>query len=413
MKQKRVLVLGAGVAGCSVTYLLRQKGYRVTLLEKDPYVGGLARTRYYAGHPYEFGPHIWFWPHDDINDVVRELTDDELLYIDRRLFTYIEKDDRLYRYPVHYEDVQQMPDRDAILAQLPANRDRSMKLVEEKLPVLGQCSFEEYFVAALGRNLYEKFMAQYTWKMWGIPGHVLQTSMVWADRIKDAYQKLRGYDPLKFEDHTLGKGLPFQVYPRAGWNQVWTRMVEGTDLRLGTPVHAIGRDERGWHVAAGTDRFRCADYEAVINTLDIDRLWDENTLPYTGRIMVPLLLKQVEWAFPGGAESIHYAGTEFQTRVTEMKRITQHQSPDTLILIEIPVLHTAENAFPANVMTPDHFCAKAYPQQSEAAFAKYDEYLERGGAIPNLFHCGRHAQFKYWGMPETVNAAYQLVKKNF
>ena len=96
-----------------------------------------------------------------------------------------------------------------------------------------------------------------------------------------------------------------------------------------------------------------------------------------------------------------------------MKRITQYQSPDTLILIEIPILHTADTAFPSNVMTTDHFCAKAYPQQTPAAFAKYDEYVDRGKEIPNLFHCGRHAQFKYWGMPETVNAAYQLVKKSF
>lgn len=413
MTQQKVLVLGAGVAGCSLAYFLRQKGYAVTLVEKDPFVGGLARTRTYAGHPYEFGPHIWFWPHDDINDVVRELCDGELLYIDRRLFSYIEKDDSLYRYPVHYEDVQTMPDRDEILRQLPKNRDEKLKIVEDKLPTLGQCSFEDYFVAALGKNLYEKFMAQYTWKMWGIPGNELQTSMVWADRIKDAYSKLRGYDPLKFEDTTLGKGLPFQVYPKAGWNQLWHRMVDGADLRLGTPVHGIRRDEHGWHVAAGTDKFRVTDYHAVISTLDIDRLWGENTLPYTGRIMVPLLLKQIEWAFPGGAESIHYSGNEFQTRVTEMKRITQYQSPDTLILIEIPILHTADTAFPSNVMTTDHFCAKAYPQQSPAAFAKYDEYVDRGKEIPNLFHCGRHAQFKYWGMPETVNAAYQLVKTSF
>ena len=49
---------------------------------------------------------------------------------------------------------------------------------------------------------------------------------------------------------------------------------------------------------------------------------------------------------------------------------------------------------------------KAYPQQSEQAFATYERYVERGRKIPNLRHVGRHAEFKYWGMPETVHSAY-------
>ena len=50
---------------------------------------------------------------------------------------------------------------------------------------------------------------------------------------------------------------------------------------------------------------------------------------------------------------------------------------------------------------------KAYPQQSEQAFATYYSYVERGRKIPNLRYVGRHSEFKYWGMPETVNSAYQ------
>ena len=53
------------------------------------------------------------------------------------------------------------------------------------------------------------------------------------------------------------------------------------------------------------------------------------------------------------------------------------------------------------------FAEKAYPQQSEHAFATYQSYVDRGKRIPNLRYVGRHAEFKYWGMPETVNAAYQ------
>src|SRR5262249_19085996 len=86
----RILVLGGGVAGASIAYYLTEKGFDVTIIEKNRTVGGLARTCYYAGHPYEFGPHIWFWPggkEAPINATVVSLTNDELFYIDRRLFT--------------------------------------------------------------------------------------------------------------------------------------------------------------------------------------------------------------------------------------------------------------------------------------------------------------------------------------
>ena len=64
-----------------------------------------------------------------------------------------------------------------------------MKLIEEQLPELGNCKFADYFTAAIGQTLYQKFMANYTWKMWNIPGDELETSMVWADRFHHAYTK--------------------------------------------------------------------------------------------------------------------------------------------------------------------------------------------------------------------------------
>ena len=420
---KKILVLGGGVAGSSIAYYLGEKGYDVTVVEKNDRVGGLARTCYYSGHPYEFGPHIWFWPGGDadpINRTIVELTRGELFRIDRRLFTYVEADRRKYRYPVHYEDIDQMPERDRIRAEVRAHRDEQLKLIEQELPELGRCKFAEYFTAALGPTLYDKFMANYTWKMWNIPGDELETSMVWADRFRHAYTKaddkapvrgLRGYDPLKFEDHTLGKGIGFQVYPKHGWNAVWTAMVARATVVRDT-VDGIGDEDRKAYVkTASGEKYYFADYHSVFCSIDIDELWGENTLPYTGRMMIPLLVPGLAHAFPEGAESLHYSSCEFQTRVTEMKVITRHESPDTLILIEVPVLPGAAQTFPRNTIAyareNNLFAEKAYPQQSEQAFATYHRYVERGRKIPNLRYVGRHAEFKYWGMPETVNSAYQ------
>jgi UDP-galactopyranose mutase len=419
---KRILVLGGGVAGASIAYYLSEKGYDVTIIEKNRTVGGLARTCHYAGHPYEFGPHIWFWPggtQAPINRTVVELTKDQLYYIDRRLFSYIESDRRKYRYPVHYGDVAQMPERAQIERELRQNRDDQLTLLEERMPEIGRCKFAEYFTAAIGATLYNKFMANYTWKMWNIPGDVLETSMVWADRFTAAAEqggaptttKVSGYDPLKFDDHTLGKGIRFQIYPKGGWNAVWDAMIARSTVIRDTVVGIREEYTKPCVLTGSGEKYYFSDYHTVFNSVDIDRLWGEDTLPYTGRMMIPLLIPGLEHAFPEGAESLHYSSCEFQTRVTEMKVITRHESPDTLILIEVPVLPGASAHFPANTIeyASEHnlFAEKAYPQQSAEAFSTYYAYVDRCRKIPNLRQVGRHAEFKYWGMAETVNSAYE------
>ena len=201
-----------------------------------------------------------------------------------------------------------------------------------------------------------------------------------------AARGLGGYDPLKFEDHTLGKGIRFQVYPKHGWNAVWTAMVARSTVIRDRIVEDRGRAQAPYVLLASGDKHYFADYHTVFSSIDIDELWGEDTLPYTGRMMIPLLIPGLANAFPEGAESLHYSSCEFQTRVTEMKVITRHDSPDTLILIEVPVLPGRVEFLPANTIdyALEHnlFAEKAYPQQSEQAFATYYPYVDRGQKIP-------------------------------
>lgn len=418
--KKKILILGGGVAGSALAYFLNLKGYYVDLIEQNKAgVGGLSRTYKYAGHPYEFGPHIWFWTDEELNNHIRKLTNNELYFIDRKLYTYVEKDQKRYRYPIHFSSINDMHDKEVILNQLKENRYDNYQLKYENLPKIGECKFEDYFQSALGKNLYSKFMHDYTWKMWNIPGNELETSMVWADRFKHEYEKLKDYDPLKFEDFTLGKGISFQVYPKKGWNQVWDSMVKDANIIYDKVVKIYDEKSSSPYILCqNTGKFYFSDYYAVINTLDMDLIWGEDTLEYTGRMIVPLLIPALSIAFTDLNESYHYAGKEFQTRVTEMKIITRYQSNDTLILIEIPITSKIiDDAFPKNVIDNakknNLFCKRAYPQQSKKMFEIYFKLKAKGSSINNLYHCGRHAEFKYWGMPETVNSAFQLVKSRF
>jgi UDP-galactopyranose mutase len=380
---KKVLVVGAGVCGCACAYYLRKKGHEVKLIEGQQFIGGMAATHTYHGHPYEFGPHVWFWPHDDINDDLRSLTHGRLYDVERKLYSF--NDTGLWRYPIHDSEIDKMPNAEGIRGEMGVHR-KGGELVPDHLPKIGECSFEEYFEAAVGPTLYRRFMAEYTHKMWGIPGSKLDTKMVWADRMKDHYEE-KPYDPIKADDHVLGKGLK-NWYPMDGWNIVWRRMVEGCDVVLGHELDSHDDIHREIEWA-----------DEVIWTLHSDTFFGRVTMPAMGRLIIPFLLPQLEWAFPEGTESIHYSDTVGLTRTTEMKRITRHQSDSTLIVLEVPVHDNAREALPRNVASAKHFQPRCYNWQTDEA--------------PNVHFCGRNGNFKYWGMPETVNAARQLVEERF
>ncbi|RYF76546.1 MAG: phytoene desaturase [Cytophagaceae bacterium] len=60
---QRVLVIGAGFSGLSVATSLAQKGYDVTIVEKNEMAGGRARVFQANGFTFDMGP-SWYWMPD-------------------------------------------------------------------------------------------------------------------------------------------------------------------------------------------------------------------------------------------------------------------------------------------------------------------------------------------------------------
>ena len=77
-----------------------------------------------------------------------------------------------------------------------------------------------------------------------------------------------------------------------------------------------------------------------------------------------------------------------------------------------------DSAFPMNTTAyakqNNLYAKNAYAQQSKEGLERYKELLDISKRdYPNLIHCGRHAEFRYIGMPETVDSAYRLVEEQF
>ena len=72
---KPCIVVGAGLAGCTMAYLLRERGYAVTVYEKSQRVGGLCRDRRWRGTLYSVaGPHIFHTKDDEVWEFANRFT---------------------------------------------------------------------------------------------------------------------------------------------------------------------------------------------------------------------------------------------------------------------------------------------------------------------------------------------------
>jgi phytoene desaturase len=67
---KKVIVIGSGFSGLAAAGCLAQKGYQVTILEKNSCAGGRARKFEAQGFTFDMGP-SWYWMPDIFEDYYR------------------------------------------------------------------------------------------------------------------------------------------------------------------------------------------------------------------------------------------------------------------------------------------------------------------------------------------------------
>ena len=165
---RSTLVMGAGPGGLCSAYVLSKAGVPTTVVEKAPFVGGLARTiRHQTEHgefKFDIGGHRWFTKNDELNDIFREVVGDELLWVDRISRIYF--DGKFVDYPLKISN--------ALKAVGPVMAARAMAdygkvRVEQKLHPSPVVSMEDAYIDQFGRTLYELFFQRYSEKVWGLP----------------------------------------------------------------------------------------------------------------------------------------------------------------------------------------------------------------------------------------------------
>lgn len=155
----KIAVIGGGISGLSTAHLLKDKGYLVTVYEKEATPGGLIRCKRVNGCLYHIcGGHVfnskreevlnWFWNH---------FSKSEFTKADRNSVVFMEKD-KVIPYPI--EDHMYMFDADTQKSFI--NDLITIAKNDKRVPN----NFEEFLKARFGETLYELYFKPYNEKVW-------------------------------------------------------------------------------------------------------------------------------------------------------------------------------------------------------------------------------------------------------
>ena len=379
----KATVLGGGFAGCTVAGLLARDGWEVQLWEKEPHLGGGCRTFFHAGHPFTYGPRLYYGYSDKVFAWMNGIVPIRRFPFELRTLAHepVDADRRFWTFPMHELDLPHYPRAEQIAREL-AERDNTVPPAD----------FDEYWKQKVGPTLYDMFVDHYSQKMWSIDSNKALDTFKWSAKDNPIERGTRE----AYKGSYIGYPVPADAY-----NGYFEKMVEGTEVRLGTSATVEGLsqgdprillDSEADHAARRNGPRHRAD--VIISTIPVDELcgYRLGELPYAGRDFHLLVLPCAQ-AFPGDVRFCHYAGADDEwTRATEFKKITYHESETTLLVLEKPSR--------AN---------KLYPFLTKANEAKAKEYL--GMLPPNVHSIGRLGTYKYSTIEQTITQAFACAAK--
>jgi protoporphyrinogen oxidase len=239
--------MGAGPGGLCSAYVLTKAGASAVVIEKAPFVGGLARTikrRTEVGQfKFDIGGHRWFTKNDELNELFREVVADELLWVERLSRIYF--DGRYVDDPLRISNAFK-----AVGPSLAAKAmvDYARTRVQQRVSPRPVVSMQDAYVDQFGTTLYELFFQRYSEKVWGLPCSEMSGDWV-SQRSKGMSLVTAIKDALVSSNGKVVSLIDRFMYPRNGFGRLSERMADrivagGNEVRLNAGVERLYRDGR-------------------------------------------------------------------------------------------------------------------------------------------------------------------------
>ena len=172
MAKKRIVILGAGLAGLSAGWHLQKMGIDCRILEKEAGVGGLCRSKKLDGFVFDYDGHLLHFRQAYTFNLVKRLLGDNLTEHKRNAWIY--SDGAYTRYPFQ-ANLYGLPGpvvKECVLGFIEASRNNHSKKKNN-------LNFLHWIKQTFGNGIARHFMIPYNRKFWTLPPEKLSCS--WLD----------------------------------------------------------------------------------------------------------------------------------------------------------------------------------------------------------------------------------------
>jgi protoporphyrinogen oxidase len=301
-----VAIVGAGVTGLSVAYLLLKQGVEVVVYEASDREGGLAATVQHEGFEFDLGPHEFCTDNHALVALLQEVCGDDLLHLQKRTAQHFMG--RFVPYPFGIGDViRSIPPWLTVRAMFEVGWRRATSVVRRARPE----SFRAWTIEHFGPTLYDLYFGPYTQKVWGVDPDQLDertaSQRITVDSAFDLLKKMIAHGLLRRDD--FGKthsefraGFHYTRHGAGGLLRHLRRRVAelGGRFEFGRRMSALDVDERRQRVTRlrFADGSETNDFDYLVSTAPLplllratfgargDELLRQNPLPFRGMVFV-------------------------------------------------------------------------------------------------------------------------------
>ena len=449
MKTTNLHILGGGPAGLTAGYYAKKCSVNFTIFEAGEHAGGNCRTLKIKGTDCKFqasqtgdfrfdtGAHRFHDKDPQVTKEVKTLLGNDLLRVDAPSEIFFKG--KFYRFPLLPSDLTQKLEKKTLL-----------KIVWEQLhniPRKKVENFGEFAINQYGKTLAERFLLNYSEKLWGQPPHNLSTAIA-GNRLKglDLRSFLRSavLGPPQNPNHLDGSFF----YPRHGIGMISDKLCEfigkghiKLQHRISRLIHKDGKIER---IVLNDDiEIQAA---TVINTLPLTlsiRMLEPSPPPelraVADRIKYRHLMLCVfclnRDAFSPNA-SLYFPAEEFPfTRLYEPKNRSPEMAPNgqTVIVLELPcysddavwnmseaelqtevwkALQSIKPLFREEVIHYQTYKLPfAYPVLEVGFEERVTRLVRYFETFENLYLTGRSSLFRYLHLHDLFKAGKEVIEK--
>ena len=288
-KEKKVVILGAGITGLAISYFLKQHGISSVIYEKLNEIGGLCRSFCINGYWFDYGGHCTFTN----NFEIREILETNTLYNSFISRPYNYKNGKWIKFPVQNNLCVLDP-------------DEKVEIIEDfinKPQYENPLNYEEWLRGAYGDSFAFNYPRLYTKKYWTVEPRQLETKWIGKRMYQpNLHEVLVGAFETETPDlhYSNTNGVR---YPReGGFDNFLKNMKDSSCVLTGMEARRIDFNKKIVYFKNGE---KC-NYDCLILTIPLPELkgmFDNleenvtsalNNLYHTSMVLVSLGVKKIE-----------------------------------------------------------------------------------------------------------------------